>query len=406
MQKVTAKYQGKKYNLIYNESSGYYEVELTAPEKAGIFPIELEYEDLIHTIYRDDLNVQVLKKQPIKLNIEKAFMWVFDYKDFSVKSIVELSNYEINIDEETNENSIIDVVKKTTAKSRDIVAIKKNNEIVYWGIIQEIQNDNGRNLYQFTIKYITNLFDREIELKNENLIKDKGLEDFLRNAIEANFTNSDDTFINLKYFEIKIKSHTIKQVSVTNVENGIYNLHTWLTNCTQNYNIVYNFKIENKKLVMIIENQTEKKILIDTNAMPISNYSEVFETDVTSKVTVLTSTDSLTLFLLNDRTTTTDQNNKNRADGKITTVYTENFEDAMQTALDVMKANSYNHNISFNFKDRYIKIGTPIAIKTKESAIYDTYISSIKLTPKRFIEYQCGNIRTTFIEKLLKERKR
>lgn len=406
MQKIIAKYQGKTYELIYNESSGYYEVELQAPDKTGIFPIELEYEDSIHTIYRDDLNIQVLKRQPIKLNIKKVFMWIFNYRDFSVKDIVELANYEINIDEETNETSIIDVLKKTTAKARDIVAIKKNNEFIYWGTIQEIQNENGNNLYQYIIKYITNLFDRQIELKNEELIKTKGIEDFLQNAIQENFTNSTDSFINLKYLTVKIKSHTIKQVSVTNVENRIYNFHTWLSNCTQNYDIVYSFEIEDKKLIMNIENKSEKKQLIDTRAMAISNYSEVFETDVTSKVTVLTSTNSLTLFLLNDRTTTTDANNRNRADGKITTVYTENFEDAMQTALDVMKSNSYNHNISFNLKEIYIKIGTPIAIKTKESLIYDTYISSIKITPNNFIEYQCGNIRTKFIEKILQERKK
>ena len=54
--------------------------------------------------------------------------------------------------------------------------------------------------------------------------------------------------------------------------------------------------------------------------------------------------------------------------------------------------------------DRFIDIGTPIAIKTKKSLIYDTYISSIKYTKARAIEYQCGNIRINFIDKLLKER--
>lgn len=412
MQKVSAYFLGKKYDLEYNESSGYFEIEIQAPFKDGIYPLEVEYEDFIHNFYREDLEVQVYKKSKIELNVEKSFMWIFDGKDFSVKDIVEIFDYEIIIDEETNANSTIKNLKNTKAKSDDIVAIKKNNEVVYWGIIEKIQNENGKNIYQYITKYITNLFDRSIELKKEydwgintDLIKTKGIEDFLENAILANFTNSDDTFINLDYLTVKVNSHTPKQVSVTNVENGIYNLHTWMTNCTQNYNIVYSFEIQNGKLVMSIENKKEKKKLIDTNAMSISNYSEVFETDVISKVTVLTSTNSLTLFLLADRTTTTDVNNKNRAVGKITTVYTENFEDARQTALDVIKANSYNHNISFSLLKNYIKIGTPIAIKTKESLIYDTYISSVKITKRKFIEYQCGNIRTTLIEKLLKERK-
>ena len=404
MQELTINYNGVQYSAIYNKASGYYEIELQAPSQGGIYPIEINYTDLIGDEYTDELNLQVLAKKKIDLKQEKAFMWIFDYSNFKVKDIVEISDYEINIDEETNSNTIINVLKKTNAKSRDIIVIKKNNEKVYWGIVKEIQNENGKQLYQYTIKYITNLFDRDIKLENENLIKTQGLEKFLENAILSNFINSTDTFINIGYIRLEINSHTIKQVSVTNVENGIYNLHTWMTNCTQNYNIVYDFRIEDGYLIMSIENKNERKQLIDTNAMSISNYSEVFEVDVVSKVTVLTSTNSLTLFLLNDRTTTTNPNAENRVDGKITTVYTENYEDAMQTALDTMKANSYNHNISFNLYDKYIKIGTPIAIKTKESLIYNTYISAIKITKKKFIEYQCGNIRTKFIDKLLKER--
>lgn len=111
-----------------------------------------------------------------------------------------------------------------------------------------------------------------------------------------------------------------------------------------------------------------------------------------------------TLYLKTDRTTTTNPDDENRAEGKITTVYTENYEDANQTALDVMKSNSYNHNITFNL-DRFIKVGTPIGIKTQNSILYDTYISAIKMTQKRFYEYTCGNIRISFIKKLLKEKK-
>ena len=179
-----------------------------------------------------------------------------------------------------------------------------------------------------------------------------------------------------------------------------------MTNCTQNYDIVYDFSIVNKKLVITIENKAYKKQLIDVKAHAISNYVEVFETDVVSKVVVLTSTDTYTLYLKADRTTTTNMNDTDRADGKVETVYTENYEDAPQKALDVMKSNSYNHNITFNLYDKFMKVGTPIAIKTKESLIFDTYISAIRITPAKFIEYTCGNIRIKFIDKLnQKERK-
>lgn len=408
---LTIKFNNKDYTLIYNEQSGYYEIDLQAPDVGGVYDIDITFRDIFGETYTDEEVIQVLAKEPIKIEQNKVFMWIFDYFTFKVKDIVELSNYEINIDEETNANTILNVLKKTTSKARDIVAIKKNNEVIYWGTINNIQNTDGQSLYEYTIKYLTNLFDQNIVLENEDLIKTTGVEDFIANAINKNFIQNEDTFVNKTYMQIVAKTHTKKQTSVTNVENGIYNLHTWMTNCTQNYDIVYSFSIVNKKLVITIESKEINKELIDVKAQPIANYNEVFETDVVSKVVVLYNKvadaeqkGQYTLYLLNDRTTTTDKNNTNRADGRTVTVYTENYEDAEQMALDQMKQNSYNHNITFNYYNRFIKIGTPIAIKTKESLIFDTYISAIKITQNKFIEYTCGNIRVKFIDKLLKER--
>ena len=406
MNDMTINFNKKNYLAKYNKQTGYYEVDLQAPEKGGIYNVDITFVDLIGQTYDESQNVQIWKKEINKIETDKVFMWIFDYKDFLVKDIVEISDYEINIDEETNANSLIKVIKKTKAMSGDIIVIKKNNKCIYWGILDNIKNEDGKLLYEYTLKYITNLFDQKIRIGNTSLINSKGIEDFIADEIIYNFINNEDTFINKSYIEIKVKTHTKKQISVTNVENGIYNLHTWITNCTQNYDIVYEFTIENNKLMITIENKSYKKELIDTKALAISNYTEVFETNIISKVIVLTNTYTYTLYLLNDRTTTTDMTNKNRVEGKIETVFVENYEEAHQKALDVIKTNKYNHNITFDLYDKYMKIGTPIAIKTKESIIYDTYISAIKITPKRFIEYTCGNIRIKFIDKLLKERRK
>lgn len=406
MNELKINYNGQDYILKYNEQSGYYEIELVAPETGGVYPVEINFTDLLNQISTEFIDIQIFKKPKVELYQEKVFMWIFDWRDFSVKDIVEISDYEISMDEETNDNSIVNVLKKTKATAEDIVVIKKNNETIYWGIINNIQNENGTELFVYTLRYITNLFDQNIELTDENLIKTVGLEDFIANALNLNFISSEDTFINKKYLSLKINSHTPKNTSVSNVTDNIYNLHTFMANCTQNYNITYDFAIVDKKLQITIENKTLKKELIDTKAQNISNYSEVFETNIVSKVVVLTSTDKLELYLLNDRTTTTDKLDPNRAVGKTSTLYTENFEDAMETALNEIKSNSYNHNITFNIKDKLLKIGTPIAIKTKDSLIFDTYISAVKISKNKMVQYTCGNIRVKFIDKLLKERRK
>lgn len=411
---MTISFNGQDYIPVYNAQTGYYELELTAPTTGGIYNAEISFTDLFGQSYTDTKAIQIWAKEQIKIETNKVFMWIFDYKSGStldVKDIVEIADFEINIDEETNARSYVNVLKKTTAKAKDIVAIKRNNEVIYWGIIDEIQNENGKKLNQYILKHITNLFNRTIRLLNENIIRENGVEDFVSSTINTFFTNNSDTFTNILWLTTNVVTHTPKQTSVTNVENNIYNFHNWIINCTQKYDIVYSFSIVNKKLLMTIENKTYSKELIDVKAQSISNYTEVFETDVVAKVIVLydkkngaENSGIYSLYLKADRTTTTDASDSNRADGNVTTVYTENYEDANQKALDVMKANSYNHNITFNYYDRMIKVGTPIAIKTKESIIYDTYISASKITPKKFIEYTCGNIRVKFIDKILQER--
>ena len=401
---LTVNFNGQLYTAIYNAQTGYYEVELNAPEIGGIYTADIDYTDFMGNFFEDSQVIQIFAKEPIKFLSDRVFMWIFDKKTFNLKDIVELSYFDINIDEETNANTIIDILKKTSAVAKDIVVIKRNNENIFWGIVDNIQNTDGQILYEFTLKYLTNLFNQNIILNNEELIKTTGIEDFIAKCIDDNFINNTDTFVNLDFLEIVVKTHTKKQISVSNVNNGIFNLHTFMTNCTQDYDIVYSFEISNKKLQITIEVKDLNKELIDVNLQPISNYSEVFETDFVSKVIVLTETDTYTLYLLNDRTTTTDMNNPNRVEGKTEVTYTTNFEDAEQTALNIMKGNSYNHNITFEYNDRLIPVGTPIAIKTKESLIYDTYISAIRITQDKFIEYTCGNIRVDFINKLLKER--
>ena len=558
---VTVKFNDKLYNATYNETTDEYEVELTAPETGGIYNAQISCVDG-DTTNTTDIDIRILKQEQIKITTDDTYMYIFDYKDFTVKDVVELSNYEINIDEETNANTTVNVLKKTTAKSNDIVMIKENGEIKYWGIIQEIQNENGSKLYQYIIKYITNMFNQNVilnqnivntndikegyyrihsklnynfvfdvlndsqevganlqvyEINNSNaqkfkitkrvdgtykianirsgkvadvlgatfqngtniqmwddtdnaaqkwtftkrdnnsysiylaatnfvidltganasnggnieiweyvegstqelwilekldeeIIRYEGIEDYIAEQIDKNFVNNEDILMNRAYLEVRVKTHTKLDVSVStivDVQNDIYNLHTFMTNCTQNYNITYNVFLENKKLVIEIENKEIKKELIDVNAQPISNYTEVFETDVVSKVVVIAKDGSrYTLYLKTDRTTTEDMLDKNRAEGKTEVVYAENVEDAKQKALDTFKGNAYNHNVTFDYYDREIKVGTPITIKTKESLIYDTYISAVtKQKGSKFYKYTCGNIRISFIDKLKKERK-
>lgn len=36
---------------------------------------------------------------------------------------------------------------------------------MYWGIVKKVENEDGKALYKYTLKYITNMFDQKVILK-------------------------------------------------------------------------------------------------------------------------------------------------------------------------------------------------------------------------------------------------
>lgn len=410
---ILIEFNGNNYTAVYNEDSGYFEIELTAPDIGGIYDININGIDALGNKTEALKKLQVLTIIEEKVTTDKVVAYFLDRFTFEIKDVVDLQDYQINIDEETNANSNLTVLKKLNAGDGDFVFINENDNISYMGVISSPVNESEEEKYSITAKYITNLFDRKILVNNEALISSTGVEDFIKYTIEKEFTKSSDTLLNLNYLDVEVLTHTKINKSIDNVENGIYNFHTYITNCTQNYNIVYDFKIVNGRLKMSISKQEQEVQLIDATISDIGNYTEVFETNVTAKVVVKTSSSVFYYFLLSDRTTTTDINNKNRAIGLVKTVYTEKDEDARQTALNEFKANSYEHLVQFDinsntklFNIEKWNIGTPVKIKTKNNIVVDSYISAItKIKGSNFYSIKTGNIRIDFIDKIKKELK-
>lgn len=408
---VKAKFNNKEYELIYNSQSGFYEIEIEAPEVGGVYNAEVVFEDLLGNIEESNKKIQIWSKEK-KANVQKeTLVYFLDKSDLEIKDYIEFEDYEYVIDEETNQNTIFNVMKKVNAENGDIVILQRDGKTDYIGKIQDIENEDGELRRKITLKYISNIFDRKIIVENEKIISSVGIEDFIAKEIYDNFTNSEDNLLNIKWLDVEIKTHT-KITKSINAENGIYNFHTFVTNCTQNYNIVLEFVYENQRIKLKIYKQDSNVQLIDTTIADISNYVEKFETNIIAKVVVKTNTDIQKWYLLSDRTTTQNKDDKNRAIGEIETLYTQKSEDAKQTALDKFKSNTYNHYISFKiyrysklFDVEKLKIGTPLSVRTNNNIILNTYISAINDKGDNFINITCGNMRIKFIDKILKERK-
>lgn len=407
---VKASFNDKEYTLIFNKQSGFYEAEIEAPRVGGIYNAQITFKDLLNNEEKSNKKIQIWAKEQKINKSEETIVYFLDKNDLEIKDVIEFENYEYVIDEETNKKTIFKVMKKINAENGDIVILQRNANIDYIGMIEDIENEDGEKERKVSLEYISNIFNRKIILSNEKLMSTSGVEDFIAKEIYDNFTNSDDTYLNINWLDVEIKTHT-KITKSIDTDNGIYNFHTFITNCSQNYNIILDFSYKDGKIKLSIYKQEAETQLIDTTISDISNYVEKFETSVVAKVVVKTDIDVQKWYLLSDRTTTQDKDNKNRATGKIETVYTAKSEDARQTALDTFKSNTYNHYISFNinrnsklFDVNKLKIGTPLNVRTNNNLILDTYISAISDAGDNFISITCGNMRIKFIDKLLKER--
>lgn len=406
----------QEYELVYNEQNDIYELTLTAPMQTGVHNIEVLYNSNDESAI-DDIDLIVLK-EIVEETAEETVAYFLDKMNFEILDVAQLEIEEINRDLETNGNSIFTSFRRLDIEEGDFIYLKKNDKNSFLGIVQKQEKATNDNLYTITCKDILSLFDVSMFVENENLITETGIEDFIKSTIENEFINNSDTFVNRSFFSVESLTHTKKSItvgSIVTVTNNIYNFLTFINNAIQKYSLNFDFILTKNSIKLQIATRTEDKMLIDTTVSDISNYSEVFSLEYTAKVEVyITSTKSRYYrYLLNDRTTTTNQNDPNRVFGKTEKITVEEEEDVEQASLDVFKSNSYEHNITFEilknsklYDVAKINLGTPILIKTQNNIVQDTYISKIVDTNHNYLTLSCGNMRVDYIDKFLQERRK
>ena len=406
----------QEYELIYNEQTDMYELTITAPMQTGVHNIEVLYSSSDESAI-DDIDLIVLK-EIVKETTEETVAYFLDKMSFEILDVAQLEIEEINRDLETNGNSLFTSFRELEIEEGDFIYLKKNDKISFLGIVSKQEKTTIDNIYTITCKDILSLFDIEMFVENEITISETGIEDFIKNAIESEFVNNSDTFVNRTFFSVEALTHTKKNItvgSIVTVTNNIYNFLTFINNAIQKYSLNFDFVLTKNSIKLQIATRTEDKMLIDTTVSDISNYSEVFSLQYTAKVEVYINSTKAKYYryLLNDRTTTTNQNDPNRVFGKTEKITVEYEEHAEQASLDVFKSNSYEHNITFeilkssNLYDvTKINLGTPILIKTQNNIVQDTYISKIVDTNHNYLTLSCGNMRVDYIDKFLQERRK
>ena len=337
-------------------------------------------------------------------------LYILDNRTFEVISVSAVSQYNINMDEETNGVSEFTILNVESAR--------KGNYIVLNGLYKQflfIINDDviavkGQQAITVPALDISNIFDRKIILRNVETMTSTGIETFIANNIIANFVNTNDSMLNLDYIDVYINSNTQGSVTIDD-ENGLYNFHTFLINCRQYKNIYTEFSIVQvngeRRLRIDIGYKLETTKLIDTTIAEVTNYNKIYEVDPVTKVECyIRENDTIyNLYLKSDRTTTTNPDDPDRLYGRIETISCDTADKASEASLNVIQSNRYKHLVEFSIAKTSkliditeLYVGRPIKIKTEDS-IYDSYISAIVLNDENFVNFKTGNLRIDFTDK-------
>ena len=349
--------------------------------------------------------------------------YILDNMDLHIKDIIEFEKNEFVEDIEYAEKSKITVSKKPNAKDDDFVYCKDGNESVYTGICETYKGTSTENEYQIILKQKENLFDRKIFVANQELISTVGIEDFIVKAIKDNFISSGDVMMDKSYISVVAETHTPIKAKV-DVENGIYNLKTYLGNAKQYYGIFLDFNISKNGLVITVRRDENGEIPIDIEVSDVTDYKETYEVSVLAKLIVrwkipdIEDTDgNITVgavedriyYLLSDRTVTEDGADSSRAAGMVDSIYieAETEEEMRQKVANRFVSNEYNHKIVFELSKnsrlypyKRFYVGRKCRIKTK------TGIKTSMVTKQRvesdsgMVGLTFGNLKVTMIEKL------
>lgn len=104
---VKTTFDKKIYELTYNEQSGFYEVELEAPETGGIYNAEVSFIDLIDNTETYAKKIQIWAKAKIDNTIQGTLVYFLSKTDLSIKDVLEFEDYEYVIDEENKQKYYI-----------------------------------------------------------------------------------------------------------------------------------------------------------------------------------------------------------------------------------------------------------------------------------------------------------
>lgn len=318
---------------------------------------------------------------------------VKDGKTFRAKTdtTCSVTDYDLTLESIYDEVSDIAVVgARGKPKEGDFVFIENG----YMGIVSEVETD--KVVVNMKIRQMVTLFDRDIFYAEPQGVT---VEARLKHMIDVNFTSQPDVMYRLPYLEVIAETSTSANVK-PDIENGIYNIKSFIAKLRRLYSIFVTFEAKRDKLIIRIARKIVPIKQIDFSDADLRVIERSFSCESIGRITTKAEDtgEVKNWYRLVDGMITNTYTGDGRTDGKWRLLNVREAKEAPDAARNEFLSNSYSHIIAFAATPQKARFGFYDSVKISlESRLFVSYIAAVKIKKdSRLVEYQCGELRTTY----------
>lgn len=326
--------------------------------------------------------------------------YVKDRKTFRTLCVCPVLDYELT------PWSIYDEVSTLTVSREKEELFREGDFIIlgtglYCGIIKEAEVD----IYKAELKceHIIKLLSRDL-LKTEK--PDSGIEQFIKNQIDEHYTNQPDMVYSVPYLNVTAATATLSDMA-PEIKDGVWNIKSYTAKVRRLLNVFIEFIFTRDSLNIILRRKDDGIKQIDLSDPSVKILEESYSNKAIGKITSVCEEDEQVLdwYLLDDGTVTNTYQPNNRVYGDWIKLFIDKAEDVPFKIQDEFAKNSYSHKILFSVPQEKARFNFYDRLRiARNGRLYASYIAAIRIKKDSSrVEYQCGELRTNFTDKIQEE---
>lgn len=319
--------------------------------------------------------------------------YIRDRHTFALKHHATALTYDMTVQSIYDEVSDFKIRgKESSAKAGDFFFADG-----FFGIIKEVDKD--RETLDITCNDIDTLFARDIP--DDPGTVGGSIEGYIKSLIDKYYVNLSDAVYATPFLTVVASTSTVGS-ALPDVENGVWNVKSYLSKVRRLYNIHTSYSVVNGGLVMRIYHRDRQthKIFLDLSDYEI--LEESFAHEAIGKITTIAEDAGARQdwYLLTDGTVTNTYTDENRVDGTWEILNVSEAANAAEEVKNKFAENSDSHLIEFACNKDYA-FYDDLIVRTKEGQVLTSYISAIRRSSDRNKNvYKSGELRIMVDEKL------